>query len=287
MSKKQIFVSSKSRRDPVPRILSAAALAVSILALISSMGGLAPAAKTTSTAAHKEAERKRTSEHKEAERKRAAKRKEAERNRTDHKRKLTEEKRTTSLDKRISGLTAGCPVSGAIDLGSWCLEGSTFKVPASEVGQNDYFYAAQKCVKEGGWLPTAAQLIGAAPEAALKSTLDDDPGTSGASEFPEAANGIKDEREMTSDLFTTGAGSRAAGSEGVTAGAKGVGNLGEPDPVPMPAEPSPETLDYVTVYDNHNLGGFAGGEAVGKAENFRCAYAKGYQGKPRNISSRS
>ena len=90
---------------------------------------------------------------------------------------------------------------------------------------------------------------------------------------------------MTSDLFTTGAGARAAGSEGVTAGAKGVGNLGEPDPVPMPAEPSPETLDYVTVYDNHNLGGFAGGEPVGKAENFRCAYAKGYQGKPRNISS--
>ena len=136
-------------------------------------------------------------------------------------------------------------------------------------------------------MPTAAQLIGAAPEAALKSTLDDDPGTSGASEFPEAANGIKDEREMTSDLFTTAAGSRAAGSEGVTAGAKGVGNLGEPDPVPLPAEPSPETLDYVTVFDNHNLGGFAGGEAVGKAENFRCAYAKGYQGKPRNISSRS
>jgi hypothetical protein len=287
MSKKQIFASSKSRRDPVPRILSAAALAVSILALISSMGGLAPAAKTTSNTAHKEAERKQAAGRKEAERKRAAKRKEGERSRTDHKRKVAEEKRASALNKKISGLAASCPVSGAIDLGSWCLEGSTFKVPSSEIGQNDYFYAAQKCVKEGGWLPTAAQLIGAAPEAALKSTLDDDPGTSGASEFPEAANGIKDEREMTSDLFTTGAGSRAAGSEGVTAGAKGVGNLGEPDPVPMPAEPSPETLDYVTVYDNHNMGGFAGGEAVGKAENFRCAYAKGYQGKPRNISSRS
>jgi hypothetical protein len=178
-------------------------------------------------------------------------------------------------------------VSGAIDLGSWCLEGSTFKVPASEVGQNNYFYATQKCVKEGGWLPSAAQLIGAAPEAALKSTINDDPGTSGASEFPEAANGIKDEREMTSDLFTTGVGARAAGSEGVTVGSKGTGNIGEPSPVPMPAEPSPVTLDYVTVYDNHNLGGFAGGEPVGKAENFRCAYAKGYQGKPRNISSRS
>jgi hypothetical protein len=259
MSKKQIFVSSSSRRDPVPRLLSAAALVVSIVALVSSLGGLAPAAKTTP-----------------AQQKQAA-----------HKRQVTAKKQTASLNQRINKLASACPVSGAIDLGSWCLEGSTFKVPTNEVGQNDYFYAAQKCVKEGGWLPSAAQLIGAAPEAALKSTLDDDPGTSGASEFPEAANGIKDEREMTSDLFTTSAGARAAGSEGVTAGAKGVGNLGEPDPVPMPAEPSPETLDYVTVFDNHNLGGFAGGEAVGKAENFRCAYAKGYQGKPRNISSRS
>lgn len=259
MSKKQIFVSSSSRRDPVPRLLSAAALVVSIVALVSSLGGLAPAAKTT-----------------------AARQKQA-----THKRQVTATKQNEAVNKRINQLAAACPVSGAIDLGSWCLEGSTFKVPSSEVGQNDYFYAAQKCVKEGGWLPTAAQLIGAAPEAALKSTLDDDPGTSGASEFPEAANGIKDEREMTADLFTTAAGARAAGSEGVTAGAKGVGNLGEPDPVPMPAEPSPETLDYVTVFDNHNMGGFAGGEAVGKAENFRCAYAKGYQGKPRNISSRS
>jgi hypothetical protein len=287
MSKKQIFVSSGRRPDPVPRILAAAALAVSIVALISSMGGLAPAAKTNSTAPHKEAERRHAAEQKAAERKHAAEQKETEHERTDHKRKVTEEKRTTALNKRLSGLTAACPVSGAIDLGSWCLEGSTFKVPASEVGQNNYFYATQKCVKEGGWLPSAAQLIGAAPEAALKSTINDDPGTSGASEFPEAANGIKDEREMTSDLFTTGVGARAAGSEGVTVGSKGTGNIGEPNPVPMPAEPSPETLDYVTVYDNHNLGGFAGGEPVGKAENFRCAYAKGYQGKPRNISSRS
>jgi hypothetical protein len=260
MSRKQIFVSSSSRRDPVPRLLSAAALAVSIIALISSMGGLAPAAKTSTTTQQR---------------------------RATHKRQVTARKQTAALNKRFSKLTASCPISGAIDLGTWCLESSTFKVPTSETGQNDYFYATQKCVKEGGWLPTAAQLIGAAPEAALKSTINDDPGTSGASEFPEPANGIKDEREMTSDLFTTAAGSRAAGSEGVTAGSKGVGNLGEPDPVPMPAEPSPETLDYVTVYDNHNLGGFAGGEPVGKAENFRCAYAKGYQGKPRNTSSRS
>jgi hypothetical protein len=246
---KQIFVSSSRRPDPVPRLLAAAALAVAIVALVSSMGGLAPAAKSPRDQAAK--------------------------------------KQAAALDKRFSKVTANCPISGAVDLGSWCLEASTFKVPATETGQNDYVYAAQKCVKEGGWLPTAAQLIGAAPMAALKSTIDDDPGSSGASEFPEAKNGIKDEREMTSDLFTTTAGPRAAGSEGITEGSKGTGNLGEPNPVPIPAEPLPETLDYVTVYDNHNLGGFAGGEPVGKAENFRCAYAKGYQGKPRDISGRS
>ena len=49
----------------------------------------------------------------------------------------------------------------------------------------------------------------------------------------------------------------------------------------MPANPVPETLDYVTVYDNHNHGGFAGGEPVGKAETFRCAYAVSFQGKPK------
>jgi hypothetical protein len=272
-NRRPIFTSSARRPDPVPRVLSAAALLVAIVALIASMNGLAPAADSP-TAAKVHADKK----HKKAE---------VSRRQTEKKKQAAQKKQTAALNKKINNLAAACPVSGAIDLGSWCLEGSTFKVPTAEAGQNDYFYAAQKCVKEGGWLPSAAQLIGAAPVAALKSTTDDDPGTSGASEFPEASLGIKDEREMTSDLFTTGAGARAAGSEGVSAGSKGTGNIAEPNPVPIPAEPSPETLDYVTVYDNHNLGGFAGGEPVGKAENFRCAYAKGFQGKPRNISSRS
>lgn len=259
------------RPDPVPRLLSFAALLVALVALVFSMTGLAPAMKGHGSRG-------------------------GELVRLDSKGKIPAKLLPTVPSARSakklngasrSALSASCPVSNAINLGSWCLESTTFRVPPEEAGKNDYFYAAQKCVKEGGWLPTAAQLIGAAPKAALKSTIDDDPGTSGTSETPEAASGIKDEREMTSDLFTTAAGSRAAGSEGVTAGSKGVGNLGEPDPVPVPAEPAPETLDYVTVYDNHNLGGFAGGEAVGKAENFRCAYAKGYQGKPRNTSSRS
>jgi hypothetical protein len=178
-------------------------------------------------------------------------------------------------------LKVRCPVSNATVLGSWCLESSPHSIPAADVGKNNYFYAAQTCVREGGWLPSAAQLIGAAPKVSLQSTLDDDPGSSGAEEFPNPNRGITDKREMSSDLFTTAAGSEAAGSEGVTAGARGNTTTGEPDPVPMPANPEPETLDYVTVYDNHNHGGFAGGEAVGQPESFRCAYAVGSQRKPK------
>jgi hypothetical protein len=67
----------------------------------------------------------------------------------------------------------------------------------------------------------------------------------------------------------------------VTSGSTGNSSIGEPNPVPMPANPVPGTLDYVTVYDNHNLGGFAGGEPVGQPESFRCAYAADFQGKPK------
>jgi hypothetical protein len=270
MSNRPIFTSHATRPDPVPRILAAAALGVSILALVFSMVGFAPASGGGPAAKHPV-----TAQTKAAQIKRESK-----------KRKREAREKSAELNERINSLKLSCPISGAIDMGSYCLEGTTFKVPSNETGQNDYLYATQKCVAEGGWLPTAAQLIGAAPKVSLKSTVDDSPATSATSEFPEARSGIKDEREMTSDLFTTTAGSRAAGSEGITEGSKGTGNLGEPNPVPIPAEPLPETLDYVTVYDNHDTGGFAGGVPVGKPEPFRCAYAKG-QGKARDISSRS
>jgi hypothetical protein len=181
----------------------------------------------------------------------------------------------------LKSVKVQCPISNAIKLGTWCLEASPHQIPAADAGLNDYFYAAQTCVREGGWLPSAAQLIGAARKASLQSRADDSPATSGAEEFPDPTRGIKDKREMSGDLFTTTAGAAAAGSEGVSEKARGSTGQGEPDPTPMPANPSPETLDYVTVYDNFNHGGFAGGEPVGKAESFRCAYAVGAQGKPR------
>jgi hypothetical protein len=185
------------------------------------------------------------------------------------------------LSKKLASLGVLCPISNAVNFGSWCLESSPHSIPTGDVGKNDYFYAAQTCASEGGWLPSAAQLIGAAPKAPLQSTIDDDPGSSGTEELPEPNRGIVDKREMSGDLFTTTAGAEAAGSEGVTAGSRGNTSTGEPDPTPAPANPNPETLDYVTVYDNHNQGGFAGGEPVGKPESFRCAYATGSQGHPK------
>ena len=79
---------------------------------------------------------------------------------------------------------------------------------------------------------------------------------------------------MSSTLVTTAAGSSAAGSQGVSEGSRGDPKQGEPDPVPLPANPSPETLQYVTVYDNDDRGGFGGSKPVSAPELFRCAFNK-------------
>lgn len=171
----------------------------------------------------------------------------------------------------VEDLTDNC---GAItvDLGTFCIMAATVALTNEEVGKNNYFFASQRCVELGGYLPTAAQLIGAAPRIALASTIDDSELT--ASVDNDATDGRRDRREMSSTLITTQAGSSAAGSQGVTEGSRGDPKQGEPDPPPQPANPSPETLQYVTVYDNRNQGGFAGGRPVSQAELFRCAFNK-------------
>jgi hypothetical protein len=168
-------------------------------------------------------------------------------------------------------LTVKCAPT-TVDLGSWCLQASPFPFPPEDTGKNTYFYATQACVAAGGWLPTAAQLIGAADRVKLAGTLDDSALTASIDQDP--TDGLKDRREMSATLVTTQAGSSAAGSEGVSDASKGDPKSGEPDPVPFAANPSPETLQYVTVYDNGNEGGFAGSKPVGQPENFRCGFDK-------------
>jgi hypothetical protein len=178
--------------------------------------------------------------------------------------------------QRLNGLKASdiegsCPPT-TVDLGTWCLMSAPFPLTNQQVGLNNYFWASQQCVAMGGWLPTAAQLIGAANRVLLESTIDDSPLTATVDQDP--ALGLKDQREMSSTLVTTAGGSDAAGSEGITPGSTGNPSLGEPNPVPRPADPEPETLQYVTVYSNHTHGGFAGSEPVSQPQNFRCAFNK-------------
>jgi hypothetical protein len=168
-------------------------------------------------------------------------------------------------------LTVSCAPT-TVDFGTWCLDASTFPIPDRDVGRNNYFYASQACIENGGWLPTAAQLVGAAKRVKLSSTIDDNQLTALIDIDP--TDGLKDRREMSSTLVTTAAGSSAAGSEGVTSGSRGDPKQGEPDPVPLPANPAPETLQYVTVYDNHDKGGFAGSQPISQPQAFRCAYGK-------------
>ena len=173
--------------------------------------------------------------------------------------------------RRASALLGKCDPA-SIDLGTWCLSAALYSPTREEAGKTNYFFATQKCAELGGYLPTAAQLVGAAARVKLASTIDD--AELNASTDIDATNGTKDRREMSATLVTTAAGSSAAGSEGVTEGSRGDPTQGEPDPVPQPANPSPETLQYVTVYDNHDKGGFAGSKPVGQPELFRCAYNK-------------
>lgn len=173
--------------------------------------------------------------------------------------------------RRVSVLLDRCAAE-TVDLGTVCMMASPYPLTRDEVGKNDYFFATQACVELGGYLPTAAQLIGAAPRVKLAGRVDDNEVT--ASTDVDATDGLKDRREMSSTLTTTASGGRAAGSQGVSDVSRGDPRAGEPDPAPVPANPSPETLNYVTVYDNGDHGGFAGGKPVSQPELFRCAFNK-------------
>jgi hypothetical protein len=181
---------------------------------------------------------------------------------------------TVANAKKLGGKTAAqlegtCPPD-TVDIGSWCLESAPFPLTKEDLGKNNFMWASKKCEEEGGWLPTASELLGGVERVKLDSTIHDSQLT--ATVNLDATRGLKDEREMSSSLTTTEAGSAAAGFEGVSEGATGDPRQGQANPVPLPANPFPESLQYITVYDNNNHGGFAGSEPVIAPENFRCAY---------------
>jgi len=183
---------------------------------------------------------------------------------------------TVADAKKVDGQTpeqlAGTCPPATVNIGTWCIDSAPYPLTKEDAGKNNYVWATKACEAEGGWLPSAGELIGAAARIKLESTIHDSPLTATIDLDP--TRGLKDEREMSSTLVTTEAGSAAAGSEGVSEGATGNPRQGQPNPIPVPANPYPESLQYVTVYDNENHGGFAGSEPVKEPQNFRCAFNK-------------
>lgn len=173
--------------------------------------------------------------------------------------------------KTAEELVGTCPPA-TFTVGSWCLDSSPYPLTKADEGKNNFIFAAKACEAEGGWLPTAAELIGAAAYVKLEGAANDSPLTATINQDP--SRGLKDEREMTSTLVTTEAGSAAAGFEGVSEAATGNPRQGQSNPVQLAADPEPESLQYVTVYSNGQKGGFAGSEPVSQPENFRCAFNK-------------
>ena len=165
-----------------------------------------------------------------------------------------------------------------VDLDTFCMMTAPYPVPPEDLGKNNFFYATQICNDSGGYLPSAAQLIGAAARVKLASTIDDDQLTAAVDLDP--TDGLGDRREMSSTLVTTQAGSSAAGAIGVSDGSTGNPRTGEPNPPTRPRVPAPETLQYVTVFDNRDKGGFGGSKPISQPENFRCVFNK-HQGPPR------
>jgi hypothetical protein len=171
--------------------------------------------------------------------------------------------------KTAEELAGTCPPD-TVDLGTWCLDSAPYPLTNADAGKNNFIWASKACEAEGGWLPSASELLGAAARVKLESTIHDSPLTATINLDP--TRGLKDEREMSSTLITTEAGSAAAGFEGVSEGATGDPRQGQANPIPLPADPLPESLQYVTVYSNKTQGGFAGSQPVYEPENFRCAY---------------
>ncbi len=191
---------------------------------------------------------------------------------------------TVKNASRVGGETAAelagtCPPATA-DLGTYCMDTAPYPLSKEQLGKNNFIFASKACQQEGGWLPSASELLGAAERVKLESTIHDSQLTATIDLDP--SRGLKDEREMSSSLVTTEAGSAAAGFEGVSEGSTGNPRQGQPNPVPLPADPLPEGLQYITVYSNGQKGGFAGSEPITTPENFRCAFnpAPGAVNKP-------
>jgi hypothetical protein len=49
-----------------------------------------------------------------------------------------------------SQIEGSCPPT-TVDLGSWCLMTAPYPLTTAQQGMNNYFWASQQCVSQGGW----------------------------------------------------------------------------------------------------------------------------------------
>jgi hypothetical protein len=186
----------------------------------------------------------------------------------------------TKVDGKTPEQIAGTCPALTVDVGTWCLDSAPYPLTKADTGLNNFMWASKACDAEGGWLPSASELIGAAAQVKLEGRPSESQDTATVNLDP--SRGLKAEREMSSTLVTTEAGSSAAGFEGVEADEVGNPRQGQANPTPLPANPLPESLQYVTVFSNDQHGGFAGSQPISEPENFRCAFnpTPGAQSKP-------
>jgi hypothetical protein len=174
------------------------------------------------------------------------------------------------LDGKTSEELAGTCPPNTVDLGTWCIDSAPYPLTKEDTGKNNFIWASKACEAEGGWLPDASELVGAAERIKLEGKHTESQDTATVDLDP--SRGLKEEREMSSSLVTTEAGSAAAGFEGIAEGSTGNPRQGQANPIPLKEDPLPESLQYVTVYSNDQKGGFAGSQPVNEPENFRCAF---------------
>ena len=91
---------------------------------------------------------------------------------------------------RVDGKTAEelagtCPPA-TVDLGTWCLDSAPYPLTKADAGKNNFIWASKACEAEGGWLPSAAELLGAAARVKLESTIHDSPLTATHRPGPES-----------------------------------------------------------------------------------------------------
>ena len=178
----------------------------------------------------------------------------------------------TRLDGKTAGeLEGSCPPD-TVNLGSYCMESAPYPLTKEDLGKNNFIFASKTCQKEGGWLPSASELLGAAERVKLESTIHDSQLTATIDLDP--TRGLKDEREMSSTLVTTEAGSAAAGSRASAKAPPATPARVRRTPCRYPRTRCPNRCSTSPSTATARRGALRAPAPVIDPENFRCAYNK-------------